>query len=220
MKERIIETTQGIQGAADASAFAEMQKGFRDRGILQTSAIIKQGINGGQAAELGPGPGLLGLEWLKSCPEGRLTGIEISREMIRIAETNRADYKLNDRAGYKLGTALDMPLENESVDAVFSNGSLHEWEDPYKVLEEIYRVLKPGGQFFISDLRRDLPGYRKFLMSLPLKSAHMKQGLKSSIDAAYTAGEMRCLLQWSRFPRWNVRQMGFGLILSGVKDVA
>ena len=40
-------------------------------------------------------------------------------------------------------------------DTVVSTLSLHHWPDPKQALEEIHRVLKPGGQFLIFDLRRD-----------------------------------------------------------------
>lgn len=76
--------------------------------------------------------------------------------MIRLAEKNAKEYGLEAGAKYAYGNCMQMPFDDESFDAVFSNGLLHEWEDPVKVFNAIYRVLKPGGRFFISDMRRDV----------------------------------------------------------------
>lgn len=62
--------------------------------------------------------------------------------MIETAQRNAAEYGFEERVEYVKGSALSMPLDDETFDAVFSNGSLHEWEEPQKVFSEIYRVLK------------------------------------------------------------------------------
>jgi len=42
-----------------------------------------------------------------------------------------------------------MPLPSESVDLVFSRGSIFFWDDPAQGLQEVYRVLRPGGEAMI-----------------------------------------------------------------------
>ena len=76
--------------------------------------------------------------------------------MIAIAQRNAGEYGLADRVEYVKGDARNMPFEDAYFDAVFSNGSLHEWAHPEDILNEIARVLKPGGRYCISDLRRDM----------------------------------------------------------------
>jgi ubiquinone/menaquinone biosynthesis C-methylase UbiE len=58
---------------------------------------------------------------------------------------------------------MDMPIEDNSVDLVISNCVINLTEDKAKVLEEIYRILKPGGRYLISDIVSDkpVPGYLK-----------------------------------------------------------
>lgn len=133
-----------------------MMKNSRDKGYLCTDKIIESGIKSGLALEIGPGPGYLGLEWLKNTKRTRLTGLDVSKDMVEVAEKNALEYGFNDRAKYVNGNALNLPFDDEKFDAVFSNASLHEWEDPVVVFNEVYRVLKTGGQFYISDLRRDM----------------------------------------------------------------
>ena len=59
-KPRVKETDQGIQGEWMVEIFDQFQRGMRDRGWIETDAIIKSGIRAGHALELGPGPGYVG----------------------------------------------------------------------------------------------------------------------------------------------------------------
>ena len=63
---RTPETDQGIQGAAIVETYDKMQRGLRDKGLLETKEVIANGVTQGLVLELGPGPGYLGLEWLKA----------------------------------------------------------------------------------------------------------------------------------------------------------
>lgn len=129
-KPRVPETNEGIQDALDVAVFDRFAQGMRDKGWNNVETIIAAGVCAGDVLEIGPGPGYVGLEWLKACPEGRLTALEISPEMIAMATKNAAGYGFSSRVQYAEGNALEMPFADDSFDAVFSNGSLHEWEDP------------------------------------------------------------------------------------------
>ena len=56
-KPRIVETNQGIQGEFNVTVYDQMMKRLRDKGWMETSQIIKSGIDKGLALEVGPGPG-------------------------------------------------------------------------------------------------------------------------------------------------------------------
>ncbi len=58
---------------------------------------------------------------------------------------------------------MELPVDDNSVDLVISNCVINLTEDKAKVLNEIYRILKPGGRFIISDIVSDkpVPGYLK-----------------------------------------------------------
>ena len=58
---------------------------------------------------------------------------------------------------------MEMPFPQASFDAVFSSGSLHEWENPKKSFDEIDRVLKPGGRYIVCDLRRNINPLLKWM---------------------------------------------------------
>ncbi len=165
-RARIVETDQGIQGEFTVEIYDQMQRRFRDKGWIETKAIIQSGITGGSALEVGPGPGYLGLEWLKLTAGTQLTGLDISPDMICVARRNAAEYGLTERTEYLENSGATMPFEDNKFDASFSNGSLHEWADVSKTLAEIWRVLKPGGRLFLSDLRRDMVAPVKWFMWL------------------------------------------------------
>ncbi len=156
LKPRIVETDQGIQGEFNVQLYDQMQRRLRDKGWIETKDIIKSGITSGLALELGSGPGYLGLEWLKHTKNTRLKGLDISPDMIKIAEKNAEEYGLLDRVEYVLSSIDKMPFEDNTFDAVFTNDSLHVWSDPHKTFDEIWRLIKPGGRVLIFDLRRDM----------------------------------------------------------------
>jgi ubiquinone/menaquinone biosynthesis C-methylase UbiE len=216
-KKRIIETIEGIQGDFNVTMYNQMQRRLRDRGWIVTDNIIKSGINKGLALEIGPGPGYLGLEWLKKTNNTTLKGIEISPDMVKLAQQNAAEYGFENRVEYRIGNAESIPYEENKFDAVFSNGSLHEWATPIQIVDEIHRVLKPGGQYFISDLRRDLSIFIKAFLYSVTKPKEIRPGLISSINAAYIKNEIIAVLNQSKLKGAIVKTNPLGFTISGKK---
>lgn len=101
-------------------------------------------------------PDYLGLEWLKKTRGTKLTGLEISSNMIKVAQKNAKEYGLESRVKYALGDAHKIPFKDNKFDGVFGCDSLHELVEPGLIFNGIYRVLKSNGKFFVGDLRRDM----------------------------------------------------------------
>ncbi|MDD3111906.1 MAG: methyltransferase domain-containing protein [Methanofollis liminatans] len=216
-EQREPETDDGIQDETTVAFYEQMQKNLRDAGHLPVEALLESGIRSGAALEIGPGPGYFGLEWLKATEETRLVGLEISPAMIASAERNAAGYGFASRARYQEGNALAMPFEDGIFDAVFSNGSLHEWESAGAVFDEIARVLKPGGRFCITDLRRDLSPEIFRAMYESCDPPEIRPGFETSVRAAYTREEAMDLLGRSRLGGWQVIAHPYGLMICGRK---
>jgi ubiquinone/menaquinone biosynthesis C-methylase UbiE len=102
--------------------------------------------------------------------EGKVIGLDFTQEMIDKANANNAKSGFKN-IEFKLGEIENMPLENDSADVVISNCVLNLVPDKGKAFNEIYRVLKPGANFCVSDivLKGDLPSGLK-------KSAEMYAG--------------------------------------------
>jgi SAM-dependent methyltransferase len=82
---------------------------------------------------------------------GHAIGIDMTEPM---AERARASAR---RLGFahvevRAGDALDLPLESGSVDFVISNGVLNLAPDKRQAFGEVFRILKPGGQFLYADI--------------------------------------------------------------------
>jgi ubiquinone/menaquinone biosynthesis C-methylase UbiE len=218
-KPRVIETEEGLQGKFVADAYDVMMRQSRDKGQLLTNLILQAGITTGLVLEIGPGPGYLGLEWLKQTEGTRLKGLDISQDMLTVAEKNAREYGLTNRVEYIPGDALQLPFEDEFFDGVFTNATLHEWAEPECAMNEIYRVLKPRGRYLITDLRRDMPAPVKwFLWFINAEQKELRPGLIKSINASYTRDEVQRLVVKTNLKDASVAQSPFGLAISGQKE--
>jgi len=97
---------------------------------------------------------------------GKVIGIDMTDEMVEKATVSAE--KVAKVLGFNVvefrkGNIMELPVESDSVDLVISNCVINLTEDKTKVLDEIYRILKPGGRFIISDIVSDkpVPGYLK-----------------------------------------------------------
>jgi ubiquinone/menaquinone biosynthesis C-methylase UbiE len=216
-KPRIPETENGIQGEITVAQYDQMQRYLRDRGWIETRALLDSGITQGYALEIGHGPGYLGLEWLKHTQNTTLAGLDISPDMHALVKRNAQAYGLTARVQYHLGTCDRLPFEDQTFDAVFTNGSLHEWANPRGAFDEIWRVLKSGGQYFISDLRRDMNPVARGFLWWGTKPASIRPGLISSINAAYTPLELCSLAAETRLKSGKITGNLIGVLLRGVK---
>jgi ubiquinone/menaquinone biosynthesis C-methylase UbiE len=139
--------------------------------------------------------------------------------MKKIAEKNAYEYGLKNRINCVISDATKkFPFENEKFDAVFTNGSLHEWKDPLSVFNEINRVLKQNGRFYISDLKRNLNFLIKLFLKLSIKKKSMKKGLITSIQASYLQKEIMYILVKSQLENFNISENAFGICISGFKE--
>ncbi len=93
-------------------------------------------------------------------PTGHVYGIDISQGMVRKTREGLADSSLSNRVELCRGDAAKLPFDDRLFDAVFLTFTLELFDNPEipEVLEEIKRVLKPGGKLAVVSLSRTGPG--------------------------------------------------------------
>jgi arsenite methyltransferase len=84
-------------------------------------------------------------------PAGRAIGVDMTEAM---ADRARAGARVLgfDHVQVRLGDALALPIESDSIDYVISNGVLNLTPDKNAAYGEVLRVLKPGGEFLYGDI--------------------------------------------------------------------
>jgi len=105
-------------------------------------------VGNGTILDLGSGTGYLSIEIAKRAPRLQVYGIDLSRQMVKIA---RRHAKGVDNARFVFGNAAKLPIKDNSIDLVVSTGASHHWKTPRMVFDECYRVLKTGKEAWIYD---------------------------------------------------------------------
>ena len=158
--------------------------------------------------EIGPGPGWIGIWLLCERTDLVLDGLEASPDMIRVATKNAETEGVCKRIRYLRGVVECMErVADNSYDLVMSRDSLHHWDEPEKGFQEISRVVKPDGQVYIQDNRRDLGFFAQCIVNLlgPLLAGRMLKYWKSSIAAGYTPEEIQKMLTRLQLENWVIR---------------
>jgi arsenite methyltransferase len=102
--------------------------------------------------DLGSGAGLdCFLAARKVGASGKVIGVDITQEMIDVANANTKNYDYKN-VDFRLGDIENLPVEDNSVDVVISNCVVNLAPDKSKVFQEVNRVLREGGRMYISDI--------------------------------------------------------------------
>jgi len=169
---------------------------------------------GGTILEVAPGPGYLAID-LARAGQYRVTGLDISRTFVEIAQANARAAAVT--VDFRLGNAAEMPFDENAFDCLVCKAAFKNFSEPVRALNEMHRVLKPGGTAMIFDLRGD---------ASPAEiNRHVDQMGMSWLNArftrlafkhmllkrAYTAGEFQKLAAQSAFGRAEITRQLIGL---------
>jgi ubiquinone/menaquinone biosynthesis C-methylase UbiE len=187
--------------------------------------IAAQLANGARILEVAPGPGFFSIELAKLGnlkPGGFwIAGLDVSRTFVEIAKKNARAAGVT--VDFQHGNASAMPLADGSFDFIYCSAAFKNFTEPVKALDEMHRVLRPGGEASIVDLRKDA--------SLDDVNAYIKQSGRSGFDAwitkltfrhmlikrAYTADALNQMAVQSRFGSCRITTDGLGIELHLIK---
>ena len=122
----------------------QYQKAARDVAAGLTS--------GSHVLEVAPGPGYFAVE-LAKLDNYQIVGLDISHTFVRIATENAK--KAGVDVEFRQGNASAMPFEANSFDFIYCRAAFKNFSQPVEAINEMYRVLKPGGKAVIFDFRKD-----------------------------------------------------------------
>ncbi|SFC89551.1 class I SAM-dependent methyltransferase [Streptomyces aidingensis] len=107
----------------------------------------------GRVLDIGTGPGRLLHELAALRPDLRLTGVDVSADMVALGEQAARKRGLSGRITLRTGDVAALPEPDRGTDVVVTTLSMHHWPDLPAAAAELERVLRPGGRVMVYDFR-------------------------------------------------------------------
>jgi ubiquinone/menaquinone biosynthesis C-methylase UbiE len=176
--------------------------------------------DGNDVLEVAPGPGYFAVE-LARLGRYHIVGLDISETFVKIATENAK------RAGvdveFRHGNASAMPFHSGSFDFIYCRAAFKNFNEPVRAIDEINRVLKPGGTAVIADLRKDatvreiaaavsemgLGPFNAMLTRLIFKHSLLKR--------AHSEDDFRRMVAQTQFVTCEIKADSIGMEISLVK---
>src|SRR6201993_2405807 len=171
---------------------------------------------GGDVLEVAPGPGYFAIEMAKGGAY-RVTGLDVSRTMVELARANAAE--AGAAVGFRRGDASAMPFGDDSFDLLTCSAAFKNFSEPHKALEEMYRVLRPGGTALVLDLRKDatMSEIGEYFRGVGLSTIERWMSLAAFrfmlLKRAYTQGQLERMLADIPFQSKQIRLVDIGVEL-------
>lgn len=218
--ERMPES-EAIAEMTDARRFNEFMGGNRFRQQeyrrLAREAVALGVPPGGKVLDIGTGPGFVAIEVARLLQDTgcQVVGMDLSRAMLALAAENAVKEGLNGVLIWREGNAKAMPFDDGEFNLIVCNDSLHHWEDPLPVFDEIARVLKKDGKYIVHDSKRLQQWTARFVSWLIglMIPADFRVHYWNSIQSSYTPEELRTVLECSQLQGWHVIENFMGLMV-------
>jgi ubiquinone/menaquinone biosynthesis C-methylase UbiE len=182
--------------------------------------IADQLPHGSTVLEVAPGPGYFCIELAKLGPYA-ISGLDISHTFVDIARKKASEEHV--RVDFRQGNASSMPFADDTFDFLLCRAAFKNFGQPVRALQEMCRVLKPGGHGLIVDLRKDaslesinhevdgmgLNAVNKVITKLVFRTFLLK--------TAYTKQQFQQMLALAKFRTVDIHEAGIGFEISMTK---
>jgi ubiquinone/menaquinone biosynthesis C-methylase UbiE len=164
--------------------------------------------------EVAPGPGYFCIE-LARRGSYAISGLDISRTFVNMAAKKAAEAGV--RVNFTQGSASNMPFPRDSFDFLLCRAAFKNFAKPVSALQEMCRVLKPGGRGLIIDLKRDAnPGeISRHVDAMGLSTVNRvltRLAFRTMLlKSAYSKEQFERMLEQARFSGVQVNESGIGL---------
>lgn len=208
----------GMEGAVAKWYAALTKKSLEDFKAL-ARRVAAEIAPGSAVLEVAPGPGYFAIE-LAKLGDYEITGLDISETLVEIARANSA--RANVRVDFRRGNASSMPFGDETFDFLLCRAAFKNFSEPQRALEEMCRVLRPGGRALIIDLRRDA-SVKSINQAVDGMGVGALNGILTKLTfrfmllkRAYTRSEFEQLISNTRFDDFQIREdlIGLEILLS------
>jgi ubiquinone/menaquinone biosynthesis C-methylase UbiE len=185
----------------------------------QAAQIAETLTDGAAVLEVAPGPGYLSVE-LAKLGRYQITGLDVSATFVALAQ------QLAERAGvtvdFRQGDVAAMPFDDGQFDLIICQAAFKNFGQPLTAINEMHRVLRPGGRSIIQDMSADASG-----RAIKAEVAGMGVGPVSGLTTrviltwlrrrAYSARQFEELAERSEFGTATVAAGGIGLEVTLLK---
>lgn len=179
-----------------ALAYAKADFQDENQGFVERFREYFPDVTEGHVLDLGCGPADIPIRFLRALPGCRVTGVDASPAMVRLAEDAVWTAGLGDRITIRCERVQAMALP-EPADAAISNSLLHHMPNPLQFWYRLKQLVKPGSAVLVMDLLRpDSPEAAQDIVDRYAsgEAAILKRDFYNSLLAAFTEDEVAAQL--------------------------
>lgn len=193
--ERVLEP-ELMDDPEQAAAYAKADFEEENQGFVKRFIECYPDFTEGHVLDLGCGPADIPIRFVKALPKCRVTAVDASPPMIKLAEEAVGKAGLGDRIALKCERMQTLALA-EPADAALSNSLLHHIPNPFQFWHGLKKQVKPGSYVLVMDLLRpESPEAAQAIVDQYAagEPAILKRDFYNSLLAAFTEDEVAAQL--------------------------
>ena len=182
---------------AYAATYARRHRKMAEKfGREYAGKLRARGFQGGKILDVGCGSGAMNLVLTQTFADSEVVGIDLSDPLLALANQEAGAASLAGRLKFEKADVHQIPYQDDAFDVVMNVNMVHLVEDPVTMLDEMERVLAPGGYLFVADLKRS---WLAFLESEMKSCLTQKEAWELISRSKLRRGSLTGTILWWRF---------------------